>query len=54
MYALIVKENYGYLNNMNISNMKEVFINKENLLESEIDEVVVRTKALIINDKERI
>ncbi len=34
--------------------MKEVFINKENLLESEIDEVVVRTKALIINDKEEI
>ena len=34
--------------------MKEVFINKENLLESDIDEVVVRTKALIINDKEEI
>ena len=32
--------------------MKEVFINKDNLLESDIDEVVVRTKALIINDKE--
>ena len=34
--------------------MKEVFINKENLSESEIDEIVVRTKALIINDKEEI
>lgn len=34
--------------------MKEVFINKENLSESEIDEVVVRTKALIINDNDEI
>ena len=27
LFPRIVKENYGYLNNMNISNMKEVFIN---------------------------
>ena len=34
--------------------MKEIIYNYENLKEEEIDEVVVRTKALIINDKEEI
>jgi len=27
LFPRIVKENFGYLNNMDISNMKEVFIN---------------------------
>lgn len=27
LFPRIVKENYGYLNNMNISNMKDVFMN---------------------------
>jgi hypothetical protein len=31
MFSRIVKENYGYLNNMNISNMKDVFINHYNM-----------------------
>lgn len=31
LFSRIVKENYGYLNNMNISNMKDVFINHYNM-----------------------
>ena len=31
LFSRIVKENFGYLNNMNISNMKEVFINHYNM-----------------------
>ena len=34
--------------------MKEIVFNHDNLEESDIDEVVVRTKALLINDKEEI
>ena len=31
LFSRIVKENFGYLNNMNISNMKDVFINHYNM-----------------------
>lgn len=31
LFPRIVKENYGYLNNMSISNMKDVFINHYNM-----------------------
>ena len=34
--------------------MKEIVFNHDNLEESDIDEVVVRTKALLINDKDEI
>lgn len=34
--------------------MKEIFINKDNLVESQIDEEVIRVKGLLINDKNEI
>jgi len=34
--------------------MKEIFYNDDNLLEDEIDEVVVRVKAVIINSRDEI
>ena len=34
--------------------MKEVFINPDNLKKEDIDETVIRAKALVINDKKEI
>lgn len=31
LFSRIVKENFGYLNSMNISNMKDVFVNHYNM-----------------------
>ena len=34
--------------------MEKIIFNKENILEEEVDEVVVRTKAIIINDQDEV